>query len=214
MSNPSPHRILIVGASGLSGEHLLDRALSEPSIEQVLAPSRRPLAAHPRLCNPQGELQSLLPQLAGPIDTAFCCLGSTLREAGSEQALRRIEHDLVLACAQRARDLGARHFILVSALGADPQARNGYSRIKGEAEQALIEQHWPQLTIARPALLLGPRRTPRLGEQLAAPVARLLPGKWRAISAARLARALWRLALETQPGVRIVESDELQQLGR
>ncbi|MCL7461142.1 oxidoreductase [Pseudomonas sp. NW5] len=214
MSNPSPHRILIVGASGLSGEHLLDRALSEPSIEQVLAPSRRPLAAHPRLCNPQGELQSLLPQLAGPIDTAFCCLGSTLREAGSEQALRRIEHDLVLACAQRARDLGARHFILVSALGADPQARNGYSRIKGEAEQVLIEQHWPQLTIARPALLLGPRRTPRLGEQLAAPVARLLPGKWRAISAARLARALWRLALETQPGVRIVESDELQQLGR
>lgn len=214
MSSLSPHRILIVGASGLSGEHLLDRVLNEPSIERVLAPSRRALAAHPRLHNPQGELPALLPRLEGPIDTAFCCLGTTLREAGSEQAMRDVDHDLVLACARRARELGARHFILVSALGADPQARHGYSRIKGETEQALIAQHWPQLTIARPALLLGPRRTPRLGEQLAAPVARLLPGKWRAISATRLARALWRLALEVQPGVRIVESDELRQLGR
>lgn len=214
MPHHNPHNILIIGASGLSGEHLLDRVLNEPTVQRVLAPSRRPLAEHPHLDNPRGNLQEVLAQLQGPIDIAFCCLGTTLRQAGSEGAFRAIDRDLVIACAQRARELGARHFIVVSALGADPRSRVLYSRIKGEMEEALKAQDWPQLTIARPSLLLGPRREQRLIEQLAAPLARLLPGKWRAISVCTLARALWRLALEERRGIRIVESDELRHLGR
>lgn len=214
MPHHNPHNILIIGASGLSGEHLLDRVLNEPTVQRVLAPSRRPLAEHPRLDNPRGNLQEVLAQLQGPIDIAFCCLGTTLRQAGSEGAFRAIDRDLVIACAQRARELGARHFIVVSALGADPRSRVLYSRIKGEMEEALKAQDWPQLTIARPSLLLGPRREQRLIEQLAAPLARLLLGKWRAISVCTLARALWRLALEERRGIRIVESDELRRLGR
>lgn len=214
MPHHNPHNILIIGASGLSGEHLLDRVLNEPTVQRVLAPSRRPLAEHPHLDNPRGNLQEVLAQLQGPIDIAFCCLGTTLRQAGSEGAFRAIDRDLVIACAQRARELGARHFIVVSALGADPRSRVLYSRIKGEMEEALKAQDWPQLTIARPSLLLGPRREQRLIEQLAAPLARLLLGKWRAISVCTLARALWRLALEEDQGVRVVESDELRRLGR
>lgn len=214
MPHHNPHNILIIGASGLSGEHLLDRVLNEPTVQRVLAPSRRPLAEHPRLDNPRGNLQEVLAQLQGPIDIAFCCLGTTLRQAGSEGAFRAIDRDLVIACAQRARELGARHFIVVSALSADPRSRVLYSRIKGEMEEALKAQDWPQLTIARPSLLLGPRREQRLIEQLAAPLARLLLGKWRAISVCTLARALWRLALEERRGIRIVESDELRRLGR
>ncbi|CAD5107277.1 oxidoreductase [Zestomonas carbonaria] len=210
----TPQRILLAGATGLTGEHLLDRLLNEPTVSRVLAPTRRPLAEHPRLDNPQGELMTLLPLLSGPLDTAFCCLGTTIKQAGSQEAFRAIDHDLVLAVAQRARALGARHFLVISALGADPRSSVFYNRVKGEMEASLRAMDWPQLTIARPSLLLGERSETRLAEQLAAPLARLIPGKYRGIQACTLARALWRLALEEQDGVRVVESDELRRLGR
>lgn len=210
----TPQRILIAGATGLTGEHLLDRLLDEPTVECVLAPTRRPLAEHPRLHNPVGELAALLPRLEGPVDTAFCCLGTTIRQAGSQDAFRAVDHDLVLAFAERARALGARHLLVISAIGADAQSSVFYNRVKGETEAALLAQEWPQLTLARPSMLLGARQEFRLGERLAAPLSRVLPGKWQGIEATVLARALWRLALEEQPGARIVESDDLRRLGR
>ena len=190
----TPQHILLAGASGLTGEHLLDRLLSEPTVARVLAPSRRALAEHPHLDNPLGELLDLLPQLNGPIDTAFCCLGTTLKQAGSQEAFRAVDHDLVLAFARRARELGARHLLVISALGADPASAVFYNRVKGEMEQALRAMDWPQLTIVRPSLLLGARQEFRLGERLAAPFMRWLPGKYRGIKACTLAHALWRLA--------------------
>jgi len=210
----TPQRILLAGATGLTGEHLLDRLLNEPTVECVLAPTRKPLAEHPRLDNPIGPLQTLLPQLSGDIDTAFCCLGSTLKEAGSQEAFRAIDHDLVLAFAERARELGARHLLVISSLGANPQSNLFYCRTKGEMEEALQAQDWPQLTIARPSQLLGPRMEIRPLERMTAPLSQLLPGKYRGIAACTLARALWRLALEDNDGVRIVESDELRKLGK
>lgn len=210
----TPQHILLAGATGLTGEHLLDRLLNEPTVERVLAPTRRPLAEHKRLDNPVGDIADLLPQLQGPVDTAFCCLGSTIRQAGSQEAFRAIDLDLVLAVGARARELGARHYLVISALGADASSSVFYNRTKGEMEAALKAQDWPQLTLVRPSLLLGPRSEFRLGERLAAPLMRWLPGKYRGIGACTLARALWRLALETDQGTRIVESDELRRLGR
>ena len=212
---PDRHtHLLLAGATGLTGEQLLDRVLDEPTVTRVLAPTRRPLAPHPHLENPVGELAELLPALQGPVDVAFCCLGSTLAKAGSKEAFRAVDHDLVLAFARRAQALGARHLVVVSAIGADARSSVFYSRIKGETEQALIAMNWPQLTLARPSLLLGPRQEFRLGERLGALVARWVPGKYRGIEAAVLARALWRLALEEDNGVRIVESAQLRRLGR
>ena len=210
----TPQRILLAGATGLTGEHLLDRLLNEPTVECVLAPTRKPLAEHPRLDNPIGPLQTLLPQLSGDIDTAFCCLGSTLKEAGSQEAFRAIDHDLVLAFAERARELGTRHLLVISSLGANPRSNLFYCRTKGEMEEALQAQDWPQLTIVRPSQLLGPRMEIRPLERMTAPLSQLLPGKYRGIAACTLARALWRLALEDNDGVRIVESDELRKLGK
>jgi uncharacterized protein YbjT (DUF2867 family) len=210
----TPQRILLAGATGLTGEHLLDRLLNEPTVERVLAPSRKPLAEHPRLENPVGQLQALLPLLTGEIDTAFCCLGSTIKNAGSQEAFRAIDHDLVIEFARRARELGARHLLVISALGASPDSSIFYCRVKGEMEQALRAQNWPQLTIARPSQLLGRRMEVRPVERLTASLSYLLPGKYRGIPACTLARALWRLALEDGDGTRVVESDELRKLGR
>ncbi|MDR6960344.1 nucleoside-diphosphate sugar epimerase [Pseudomonas brassicacearum] len=210
----TPQHVLLAGATGLTGEHLLDRLLNEPTITRVLAPTRRPLAEHPHLENPVGEPAEVLPRLSGQVDIAFCCLGTTIKQAGSEQAFRAVDLDLVVAFAQRARELGARHLIAISALGADPKSSIFYNRVKGEMEAALKAQDWPQLTLCRPSLLLGDRVEPRLAEQLAGPLSRLIPGKYHGIEACQLARAMWRLALEEQNGVRVVESDELRKLGK
>ncbi|KAE9649291.1 oxidoreductase [Pseudomonas sp. PB105] len=210
----TPQHILLAGASGLTGEHLLDRLLNEPTVTRVLAPSRKPLAEHPHLENPVGDPAVFLPQLSGRVDIAFCCLGTTIKKAGSEEAFRAVDLDLVVAFAKRARELGARHLIVISAIGADPKSSIFYNRVKGEMEQALKAQGWPQLTIVRPSLLLGERLEPRLAEQLAGPLSRLIPGKYRGIEVCELARAMWRLTLEEQDGVRVVESDDLRKLGK
>jgi len=210
----TPQHILLAGATGLTGEHLLDRLLNEPTVSRVLAPSRRPLAEHARLENPVGNLADLLPELQGRVDIAYCCIGTTIKQAGSQEAFRAIDHDLIVAYAQRARDLGARHLLVISAIDADEKSSIFYNRVKGETENSLMAQNWPQLTIARPSILLGDRLQPRLGEQIAGPLSRLIPGKYHGIEACQLARALWRLALEEQEGVRLVESDELRRLGK
>jgi uncharacterized protein YbjT (DUF2867 family) len=210
----TPQHILLAGATGLTGEHLLDRLLNEPTVSRVLAPTRRPLAEHPRLENPVGDLTTLLPTLGGQVDIAFCCLGTTIKQAGSQDAFRAVDLDLVVAFGKRARALGARHLLVVSAINANPDSSVFYTRTKGQMEQALEAQDWPQLTLARPSLLIGNRSEQRLAEQLAAPLAKLIPGKYGAIEACNLARALWRLALEEQSGVRVVESDELRKLGK
>jgi uncharacterized protein YbjT (DUF2867 family) len=125
-----------------------------------------------------------------------------------------VDKDMVVAFGARARELGARHLLVISAVNADPESSIFYSRIKGEMEEALKAQNWPQLTIARPSLLIGERQDQRLVEQLAAPLSKLIPGKYGGIEALALARALWRLALEEQDGVRVIESDELRRLGK
>ena len=107
----TPQHILLAGATGLTGEHLLDRLLSEPTVARVLAPTRRPLAAHPNLENPVGDLQALLPQLSGQVDTAFCCLGTTIRRAGSREAFRAVDQGAVLAFARALGEFGATSFL-------------------------------------------------------------------------------------------------------
>ncbi|MCJ8170605.1 oxidoreductase [Atopomonas sediminilitoris] len=214
----TPTRVLLAGATGLTGEHLLDRLLAVPAMQQVIAPTRRPLAKHSKLLNPVGDLAAQLAALPTqdhpPLEAAFCCLGTTIKQAGSQEAFRVVDYDLPLAVGAAAKAMGARHYIVISALGASARSRVFYNRVKGELEDALQAQGWEQLTIVRPSLLLGERREQRLGEQLAAPLMRLVPGKWRGIEASVLARAMWRLALEEGQGVRFIESDQLRHLGK
>ena len=210
----TPQKILLAGATGLTGEHLLDRLLSEPTIAKVIAPSRHALIGHPRLYNPVGALETVLPQLEGSVDIAFCCLGSSLKDARNTETLRSVDYDLVINFAQHARTLGAKHLLVVSALGANSASKIPYLRVKGEMEHALQNQNWPQLTIVRPSLIRGERREFRLIERLCAPLSCFLPSQYRGIPASVLARALWRLALEEQEGMRIVNSKQLRRLGR
>lgn len=215
---------LVAGASGLVGRYLLDLLLGCPEYDRVVAVGRRPLdVAHPKLVEVTASFAAL-DRLPEPLrgDDAFCALGTTRRKAGSREAFRAVDHGAVLAFAWAAQRGGARRFFTVSALGADPESRFFYNRVKGETEQALEVLGFRTLGVFRPGLLRGPRAEYRLGERLGAVVlslaAPVLVGRWRryrAVHAATVARAMVRASFGTGArGVLTFESDEIQELGR
>ena len=214
----------IAGGTGLVGGFLLRQLLDAPEYDRVVAVGRRPPdLAHPRLVPVTAEFGGLDQVGAewGCAD-AFCCLGTTMKRAGSRDAFRAVDHGAVMAFAWAARRRGAGRFFVVSALGADARSRVFYNRTKGETEAALAVLGFATLGIFRPSLLLGPRRERRPGERLGAAflwlAEPLLLGplrKYRAIEAEVVARAMVRCSFgQPGQGVLIFPSDEIQDLGR
>ncbi len=213
---------LLAGGTGLVGRELLQQLLAAPDTRAVHALARR-LPAAP---SPDARLHWLkvdfaaLPALPAA-DTALCALGTTIKVAGSQAAFRAVDFDAVIAFARAARKAGVRRFGVVSALGASAGSKTFYNRVKGETEAALATLGFESLVIARPSLLLGHRAElgqparpgERLAEVLTRPLGGLIPKAWRPIEAATVARALRMALLESPPGVRFVESGELQTLG-
>jgi uncharacterized protein YbjT (DUF2867 family) len=148
---------LLAGASGLVGATLLDVLLEAGDFSRVVAVSRRPLTReHPRLANRTVQFDKIAAQFNGfTCQTVFCCLGTTIRAAGSEQEFRKVDVDYVLALARLAQAAQAQRFIVVSAIGANARSENFYLRTKGEMEEALVAMHLPALDILQPSLLLG-----------------------------------------------------------
>lgn len=215
---------LIAGASGLVGGFLLRQLLDAPEYERVVSVGRRRLELeHPKLVQVVADF-SALEKLPEPLrgDDAFCCLGTTIKQAGSREAFRAVDHAAVLAFAWAGKRGGVRRFFTVSALGADPGSRVFYNRVKGEAEEALRVLGFATLGIFRPSLLLGRRRDFRFGERFGAVVAAVLEPvmfgrlrRYRAIRAEMVARAMLRCSFGTGArGVLTFESDEIQDLGR
>ena len=207
--------ILHVGATGLVGRLVLARLLASPSVTRVVAPTRRPLCIeHPHLSNPVVDFE-VLPEAADwwAVDAVICTLGTTIDDAGSQAAFRRVDHDYPLRVAQLARRHGARVYALNSALGANARSSIFYNRVKGELEDALAALDYPSLVLVRPGLIDGQRERPRAGEGRALAVSRLLrpllPKKWRPSRAERIADALVDAALHPLPGRSVVEADRL-----
>lgn len=207
-------QVLITGATGLVGGHLLRMLVSEPTISAITAPTRRPLADTQGVFNPHDpQLSDALAQVVDPIDTVFCCLGTTLRDAGSKAAFIHADYTLVVDTALTGLRLGAKHMLVVSAMGADPHSLFFYNRVKGEMEQALRAQAWRNLTILRPSMLLGERDKKRANEVLMAPLFRLLPGNWKSIDARDVAWGMLSEALApSQEGVTVLPSAKLREI--
>ena len=191
--------VLLAGASGLTGSRTLDVLLEAPDVTRVLAVSRRPLGReHPRLANRIVQFAQMESQLKGvTADAALCCLGTTIRHAGSQQAFRAVDIDSVLTFARVARAAGAKRFVVVSSVGANPESKNFYLRTKGEMEQQLEALGFEALDILQPSMLLGWRKEMRplelVGLTLMPLVNPLLGGKYaayRGISATTVGKAM------------------------
>ena len=199
MAEPDAKVALLAGASGLTGGYVLDALLAAPDVSRVVALSRRPLGRdHPRLANRIVQFERLAAQLQGvSCDVALCCLGTTIRQAGSQERFRAVDLDCVLTFARVAKAANAQRFIVMSSVGADPQARNLYLRTKGEMEEQLASVGFASLDILQPSVLLAWRAEMRpleLGFRLLMPLLNpLLLGRytaWRGIQARTVAAAM------------------------
>ena len=211
--SPAPLRLLLLGSTGAVGREVLSQALADARVGTVIAPTRRPLAAHDKLTNPVTDFTPLDP--AAPwwrADAVVCALGTTIKVAGSQAAFAAVDRDLVIATARLARQAGATRMVLNTALGTSPRG-NFYLRTKAEAEAGVRALGFPSLTIVRPSLIAADRAVVRPGEVAGLWVARalgpLIPRRYRPVPAGRIARALLEAAVQGQPGEQIVESERL-----
>lgn len=207
-------RLMLVGATGLVGQSVLQQALADPRVSQVVAPTRRALPSHPRLLNPLVDFEHLPSEAPWwAVDAVVCALGTTIRVAGSQAAFYKVDHDFPLRVAELARKGGAQAYALNSALGADPASRVFYSRTKGELERDLQALVYPSLTLVRPGLIGGERIESRPAEQLAVRVSEwlrpLLPPRYRVVPAGHIAQHLLSSALARPAGVTVLEPDQI-----
>lgn len=214
---------LLLGASGLVGSECLKILLKEDSYGSVQALVRRPLAVnHPKLIQHQVSFDALDARSAyWSSDAVFCCLGTTIKKAGSQEAFRRVDYGYPLASAQCAVQGGAVSFFLISSVGADARSPIFYNRIKGETEDALHRAGLPSLVILRPSLILGERAESRPGERIASalmkPLGRIMVGplrRYRPIQAHTIARAMVRMSISAPSGTTVLESEQIQELGK
>lgn len=208
---------LVLGATGLVGGELVTQLLKHPQYGEVVALVRRPLdRQHPKLRQEVINFDQPDPaKIQG--DDLFCALGTTLRKAGSKEAQYRIDCTYPAQIGLLARQNGVRQYLLVSSLGADADSSNFYLRTKGDLEVKVKSMGFDHFVAVRPSLLLGRQEQVRLGEVIWAGVLRvfgpLIPRKYRAISAHKVAVALITLANQDLKGVQIVESNVLQKYG-
>ena len=201
---------ILVGATGLVGSHVLDLLLERYEIVIVLG-RRKTGRSSARLIEhivDFDDMRSEPEQLRG--DDFFCCLGTTIRAAGSRDAFRKVDQHYVVDLAKRAREVGTKRFFLVSALGADPDSMIFYNRVKGETEEEVSDLPFRAVHIVRPSLLLGERSDNRPAERagqwfgrLTAPLMVGPLARYRPIEAAGVAATLVACAGSEATGIHI-----------
>jgi uncharacterized protein YbjT (DUF2867 family) len=209
----------IVGASGLVGREVLALLRRAPAIDAVHVLGRRAVelaepASGASVIQHQVDFDRLAEAAWPHCDLLFCCLGTTIRKAGSQAVFRTVDFDYVVESARAARQAGATRLLVVSAMGADPDSRVFYNRVKGDMERAVAALGYESVLIFRPALLSGERAERRPAEKAFQAAFNLfnplLPRKYRSLPAAAVARAMVAMAGKASPGVTVVESDRMQ----
>lgn len=197
---------LIAGATGLVGGKLLELLLQSTRYEKVIAITRQPIGiTHSKLDNVISNIDQLLEHRDKLIaDDVYCCVGTTIRKAGTQEAFKKVDFDFPLSLAQLTLQSGATQYLVVSALGADVNSKFYYNRIKGEVEQALKKVGFPTLHVFRPSLLLGQRTEDRAGEDAAKFFFKwfgfLVPKKYKAIEAGQVAAVMLKEAAKDLRG--------------
>lgn len=207
---------IVAGTTGLIGAQVLELLLHNNDYDRVVALSRKPLTtSHPKLTNLVvnfDELQGHSDRLKE--DDVFCCLGTTMKQAGSKEAFRKVDFHYPVSLARITKDHGAKQFLLVTALGANAHSSVFYNRVKGEVQAEISKMAFSAFHIFQPSMLVGSRIQERTGERIAQRIMQyadfLIPAKYKAIESAKVARAMIAIAAQNHTGTFIYESAELQ----
>lgn len=212
---------LIVGATGLVGSSLVKLLCESEEYAAVNVISRRPLDfTHPKLVVKLCEFDQIADKDIEFAHEVFCCLGTTMKKAGSKQQFEKVDFEYPLTIAAIAKNRGVGHFIVISAMGANEKALAYYSQVKGKLEAELIKMDFPRLSIVRPSLITGNRQEFRLGEMIGDKVLKVLNPilvgplkKLHSIPATQIALAMKVIALHgKEQKVAIYLSDELLEM--
>jgi uncharacterized protein YbjT (DUF2867 family) len=207
---------LVLGATGLVGAALLERLARDVAYERVIAFTRGPfIVALPKV-------QVVIVDYDQPdtyrshlgVDDVFCCLGTTIKKAGSQAAFRHVDLEIPLALAKESLAAGAKQYLIITAVGSDAKSSMFYSRVKGELENELRALSFPSgVRIFRPSLLVGKRGEPRFAEQAADTVMSifkpLLPVRYRAITDNQVASAMAHVATSGNASQNVYEGADL-----
>lgn len=206
---------LVVGATGLVGLLTVDELLASEKYSKVKVLVRKPFPKQ------HAKLEAILFDFDQPdaaliqADDVYCCLGTTMKKAGSKAAFYQVDYTYPHEIAQMSLTNGAKRFAIVTAMGADKNSSIYYNRVKGEIETSLRDLGFETLLIFRPSLLLGNRPEKRMGEQIGEAVMKffspLIPQKYRAIEASKIARAMVLITSSGVKGNVVYESDVLQE---
>ncbi len=208
---------VIAGATGLVGSELLQLLLASNNYQKVIAIGRRKIKQeHPKLTQHLIDFQNLS-ELEIQADVVFCCLGTTIKKAGSKAAFRKVDFEYPKLLANYGLAIGATSFHIISAMGADATSSIFYNKVKGEIEHELNSSLYNQIHIYRPSLLLGVRNENRfmedLGQSIMKLVGFLFVGKlknFKAILAAKVAQFMVDKSLLNINGYFIHLSGDMQ----
>lgn len=212
---------IIIGSTGLTGSHLLKILLTSDAYDKVISFVRTDIKiSHPKLSqhvvdfNKPESYESLIEG-----HDMFCCLGTTIKKAGSQEAFEKVDLIYPVEFARAAVKNGIKQFSMISSIGANPQSGNFYLRTKGKCEEELRKLAFQSISIFRPSLLLGNRKEFRLGEWVSTYLMKVFSifligplRKYKAIKTKDVAQAMYQIAQGGTVGYHIYESDEIKQI--
>lgn len=210
-------KLLLIGATGLVGRHVLKSALNDPRISNIVVLTRfasSAIEAHPKLNIIQINFDDLSQSAHWwNVDSVICTLGTTMKKAKTKTQFRHVDYDYPLAVATIARQHKVSSFVLNSSMGANVSSRLFYNQVKGDIEAAITKLGYPSLTIVRPGLIDGTRNEKRLGEQIMINFikvfAGILPKSMQLNPARNIAHLMIEAALLQQQGIEFIRSQQL-----
>ncbi|ANU14263.1 Oxidoreductase [Planococcus halocryophilus Or1] len=214
---------LLAGASGLVGNELLHILLNSAQYSHVKILVRHPLEiTHEKLEQVTIDFDKLDEYAQHfDVDYVYCCLGTTIKKAGSQEAFKKVDYDYPLKMAELAASQQTKNFLVITALGADSTSKVFYSRTKGQLQLRLKKTGLIALHIFQPSLLLGERKEFRLGEKFAtilSPVISILMRgkmkKYKPVEAKNVALAMYEVAQIERTGNYTYPSDRIEIISR
>ncbi len=213
---------LVIGATGLVGESLVTQLLEDGDFSVVKIFVRKQLVLNHQKLEQHiidfNSIEKYADLIKG--DVLFCCLGTTIKAAGSKEAFIKVDYTFTHKFAQQAKKNGLEKFILVSSLGADKNSSNFYLKVKGDIETDLARLKFKNLIIVRPSMLLGDRKEFRLGELIGKKIMKALAfifvgklKKYKAIESRTVAKAMIVLSKNDLSEVVVFENERLLDIG-
>ena len=213
---------LIFGSSGLIGNELFKTILLGNTYDKIKIFVR----AIPEVDNPKVEiiktdfrnLEKYKDKIIG--DDCYFCIGTTKKDTPDKNEYTRIEYDIPLRVAKIAKENSVNSFFYVSSIGANSKASSNYLKNKGQVEEKLKNLNFKKLAIIRPSLLVGNRKSFRLGEVIFTPVMNTLSlfafgslKKYKPIKIENVVKAMLYISTSTSNKI-VYESNELETLAK